>query len=37
MKQDDTRKLGHATLEAMRIRTVRRVQAGENPGVEAHR
>jgi hypothetical protein len=31
MKQDDARKLDHATLEAMRIRAVRSVQAGENP------
>src|ERR1700681_4476088 len=33
MKQDDARKLDHATLEAMRIRAVRSVQAGENPEV----
>jgi len=31
MKQDDARKLDHATLEAMRIRAVRSVQAGEHP------
>src|SRR6202050_2665459 len=31
MKQDDARKLDHATLEAMRIRAVRSVQAGEKP------
>src|SRR6266446_3199260 len=35
MKQDDARKLDHATLEAMRIRAVRSVQAGENPDVVA--
>src|SRR5271155_5566557 len=35
MKQDDARKLDHATLEAMRIRAVRSVQAGENPTVVA--
>src|SRR5271163_2112389 len=35
MKQDDGRKLDHATLEAMRIRAVRSVQAGENPEVVA--
>ena len=34
MKQDDARKLDHATLEAMRIRAVRSV-AGENPEVVA--
>ena len=28
MEQDDARKLDHATLEAMRIRAVRSVQAG---------
>src|SRR6476646_9292952 len=33
MKQDDARKLDHATLEAMRIRAVRSVQAGENPEI----
>ena len=31
MKRDDARKLDHATLEAMRIRAVRSVQAGEIP------
>jgi transposase len=31
MKQADARKLDHATLEAMRIRAVRSVQAGEHP------
>lgn len=31
MKQDDARKLDHATLEAMRIRAVRCVQSGEHP------
>src|SRR5277367_1254136 len=35
MNQDDARKLDHATLEAMRIRAVRSVQAGENPEVVA--
>ena len=35
MGQDDARKLDHATLEAMRIRAVRSVQAGERPGVVA--
>ena len=35
MKPDDARKLDHATLEAMRIRAVRSVQAGENPEVVA--
>jgi transposase len=35
MKQDDARQLDHATLEAMRIRAVRSVQAGENPEVVA--
>ena len=35
MKQDDARKLDHATLEAMRMRAVRSVQAGENPEVVA--
>src|ERR1700730_6832304 len=35
MKQDDARKLDHATLQAMRIRAVRSVQAGENPEVVA--
>ena len=31
MKQDDARKLDHATLEEMRMRAVRSVQAGESP------
>ena len=31
MRKDDARKLDHATLEAMRIRAVQRVQAGESP------
>jgi transposase len=31
MKKDDARKLDHATLEAMRIRAVGSVQAGEHP------
>jgi transposase len=35
MKQDDARKLDHATPEAMRIRAERSVQAGENPEVVA--
>ena len=35
MKKDDARKLDHATLEAMRIRAVRSVQAGESPAVVA--
>src|ERR1700687_2418443 len=35
MKQDDARKLDHATLEAMHIRAVRSVQAGETPEVVA--
>jgi hypothetical protein len=30
-RQDDARKPDHAMLEAMRIRAVRSVQAGENP------
>jgi transposase len=33
MREDDARKLDHATLEAIRIRAVRSVQAGENPAV----
>src|SRR6266567_8696721 len=33
MRQDDARKLDHTTLEAMRIRAVRSVQAGESPEV----
>jgi transposase len=35
MRQDDARQLDHATLEAMRIRAVRSVQAGEHPEVVA--
>ncbi len=35
MRQDDARKLDHATLEAMRIRAVCSVQAGESPAVVA--
>jgi transposase len=35
MKEDDARKLDHATLEAMRMRAVRSVHAGESPGVVA--
>ena len=35
MKEDDARKLDHATLEALRIRAVRSVQAGERPTVVA--
>ena len=35
MGLDDARKLDHATLEAMRIRAVRSVQAGERPSVVA--
>jgi len=35
MKTDDARKLDHATLEALRIRAVRSVQAGESPEVVA--
>ena len=35
MKQDDARKLDHATLEEMRMRAVRSVQAGESPEVVA--
>jgi transposase len=31
MRQDDARRLDHTTLEAMRIRAVRSVQAGEHP------
>ena len=31
MRKDDARKLDHATLEAMRERAVRSVQAGERP------
>src|SRR4249920_3351613 len=35
MREDDARKLDHATLEAMRIRAVRSVHAGERPDVVA--
>src|SRR6516165_123803 len=35
MKQDDARKLDHTTLEEMRVRAVRSVQAGESPEVVA--
>ena len=35
MRQDDARKLDHATLEVLRIRAVRSVQAGESPEVVA--
>src|SRR5216684_2118749 len=35
MRQDDARKLDHTTLEAMRMRAVRSVQAGERPDVVA--
>ena len=35
MRKDDARKLDHATLEVMRIRAVRSVQAGESPEVVA--
>ena len=35
MRQDDARKLVHTTLEEMRIRAVRSVQAGESPEVVA--
>ena len=35
MRPDDARKLDHATLEVMRIRAVRSVQAGEKPDVVA--
>ena len=31
MRKDDGRKLSHATLEEMRIRAVKRVEAGESP------
>ena len=33
MAKQDARKLDHATLEAIRIRAVQRVQAGESPEV----
>src|SRR6202521_1022859 len=35
MREDDARKLDHTTLEAMRIRAVRSVHAGESPEVVA--
>ena len=35
MKKDDARRLDHATLEALRMRAVRSVQAGESPEVVA--
>ena len=35
MRKDDARKLDHATLEEMRMRAVRSVQAGESPEVVA--
>ena len=35
MKEDDARKLDHATLEALRIRAVQSVQEGESPEVVA--
>lgn len=35
MRKDDARKLDHATLEAMRMRAVRRVQEGESPELVA--
>jgi transposase len=35
MRQDDARKLDHSTLEVLRIRAVRSVQAGESPEVVA--
>ena len=31
MRKDDARKLDHATLEALRLRGVQRVQEGEHP------
>lgn len=31
MREDDGRQLSHATLEEMRIRAVKRVEAGESP------
>src|SRR3979411_1535878 len=36
MREDDARKLDHATLEAIRIRAVRSIQAGEPPGIGVH-
>jgi transposase len=35
MRKDDARKLDHKTLEALRIRAVRSVQAGESPAAAA--
>ncbi|EQD44831.1 hypothetical protein B2A_09448, partial [mine drainage metagenome] len=35
MREDDACKLDHATLEALRIGAVQRVQEGESPGVVA--
>jgi hypothetical protein len=35
MRSDDARKLDHATLEAMRMRAVQRVQEGESPELVA--
>ena len=35
MRKDDARKLDHATLEALRMRAVRRVQDGESPELVA--
>ena len=35
MREDDGRKLDHRTLEALRLRAVRQVQAGEHPAVVA--
>ena len=35
MRKDDARKLDHETLEAMRMRAVRRVQEGESPELVA--
>ena len=31
MREDDGRRLSHATLEEIRIRAVKRVEAGESP------
>ena len=33
MREDDARKLDHATLEALRVRAVGMVQKGESPEV----
>ncbi|PNE10885.1 MAG: hypothetical protein CR217_11840 [Beijerinckiaceae bacterium] len=35
MRKDDARKLDHKTLEALRMRAVRSVQAGESPAAVA--